>query len=347
MTRVSGTGNGITFTADSDNVEVVLPSGSTSGYVGAPGMFGIHSIECPPLPKYFSLLQDYLFSDQNASVQYLRAGSRRGQSVPEQVWAWGMGMPASKHTTHNEQTGYASMSREQWLGLDSAVGSYFVNPNGVQIQFTSEMAQCMRDQMDGLAADYADWCHRYQFTPHMGDQAEILRGCDGEAVGCAFFHYQASKLPGSTTSHHDPGEGSYPEDVFLAKALAAFSGRTGGSTPATPTIPLTPDAPAPVLVFPPPPPEGLTMDTQVRAAFDALYKKIDANDAALLVVVNHVQMMAGALGIRTQHTDGLEVAEGNRIVHIESMLGAVGEVVNATKTSLTGLASAVVKQATK
>jgi hypothetical protein len=197
-------------------------------------MFGVHSVECPPLPKYFSLLRDYLYPSKDASVQYLRAGSQRGQSVPEVVWAWGMGRPASKYTTHNEQTGYASMSREQWLGDPAAVGSQFQLPNGSYMTYTEEMAQCMRDQINGLAADYADWCHRRGFTPHLGDQNEILRGCNGEDVGCAFFHYQASKLPGTTTNHSDPGEGRYPADVFIAKALAIYNGGSPVVTPASP-----------------------------------------------------------------------------------------------------------------
>lgn len=261
------------FAADSSRVDAVLPQPNHSGYVGKPCAFGIHDIECPPGDRYQSLAgPDYLQNPEGQhSVQYVRIGKWRAQGVPETQWAWGMGTPASKHTTHEEQAGYASFTRAQWLGDASAVNSTYQRPNGDVSTYTADDAQFMADQLDGLAGDYADWCKRWGYTPRLGTMDDLARTCQGEELGIAFTHAMASQLPNTTTVHTDPGE-NYPLDVFIAKAQNAFNGNVIIVSPASGTT----DNPPPT-----PPKDWFDMATQedlaavIAAAVKPLQDKLD------------------------------------------------------------------------
>ena len=225
----------MSFAPDSSRVDVVLAQPNHSGEVGKPCAFGLHDIECPPGDQYRSLAgPDYLQNPaEQHSVQYVRIGKWRAQGVPESEWAWGMGTPASKHTTHEEQAGYASFSRSQWLGTPDAVGTTYTRPNGLTVVFTAADAQFMADQFEGVAGDYADWCKRNGYTPKLGTMDELARTCNGEQLGILFTHAMASRLPNTTTVHTDPGP-SYPLDRLIVRATQIFNGDTAPSKPSTP-----------------------------------------------------------------------------------------------------------------
>jgi hypothetical protein len=255
----------MTFPADSSRVDAVLPQPNHSGYVGKPCAFGLHDIECPPGDQYQSLAgPDYLQNPaEQHSVQYVRIGKWRAQGVQESYWAWGMGTPASKHTTHEEQAGYASFTRAQWLGLPEAVGSSYTKAgDGSTATYTADDAQFMADQFDGIAGDYADWCQRNGYTPHLGTMDELARTCNGEELGILFTHAMASQLPNTTTVHTDPGP-NYPLTELIALASAKFSGVTSPTTPVTPTTPATPTPP--------------TEDEQIMAAADDILAAIQGD----------------------------------------------------------------------
>lgn len=341
------------FTADSPLVNAVRPA-----YGYAPGDSSrhfnqdsidvkagvVHSVECRlgdmmsgPDGSDSGLLGDDWMDQQSteASVHYGTDPDHTVQGVKEKDGCWGAGPNANAIGIHCEQTGQAAMSRDEWTTPDA-------------------MKQLRR-----TAALFADVFTRHGIPFQWATDLQIQSAAaGGPACGLTYHEDWTRNFPGDTT-HTDPGAGFPGKPIgpyvpgqtdlsgdLLLPLMKQYAAGTSGSSPAPPAFPWPPPVTA-TTPTPPPPPKGLTMDTQVQAAFDALNRKIDANDAALQVVVNHVQSMAGALGIRTQHTDSLEVEAENRIVHIESMLGGVGSVVNATRDSLGRLAAAVVKQATK
>jgi hypothetical protein len=212
-----------------------------------PCAYGVHSIECPPAikqpgngwfdRKYASLMgPDYLQNPvQQHSVQYGLFGSVAIQGLLESWWAWGMGTPGSKHTTHVEQAGYASFTDAQWRGSPAAVGSTYVRAgDGVVATYTADDAEAMASQFDLQARMYADWCHRNGYTPKLGTMDELHRTTQGEQLGVAFTHAMASQLPNTTTFHTDPGD-RYPMADMVALATEYFNG-TPAPTP-TPSPP--------------------------------------------------------------------------------------------------------------
>lgn len=217
-----------------------------------PCAFGVHDIECPPAilqpgngwydRKYASLMgPDYLQNKaEEHSVQYGIFGSVILQGLLESWWAWGMGTPASKHTTHVEQSGYASFTTAQWLGQASAIGtSYTRASDGVVQTYDAACAEAMAAQFHAMASLYADWCHRNGYVPKLGTMDELERTCRGEQLGILFTHAMASQIPGTTTFHTDPGS-NYPVQKLVDAATLIYH----GVTPPAPKPP-TPKPPVP------------------------------------------------------------------------------------------------------
>ena len=245
---VSGSFDGWTFQADSSLVAGVFPQPNHSGDNGVkPGAFGVHDIECPPAVKqaasnwfgrlYASLFgPDYLQNPaEQHSVQYGIFGNVILQGIPESWWAWGMGTPCSRYTTHVEQSGYASFTEAQWRGRASAIGTTFSRASdGVVVTYTAEMAEAMSTQFTTMATLYADWCKRNGYIPKLGTLDELIRTTQGEKLGILFTHAMASQVPNTTTYHTDPGS-NYPVQGLVDLALQIFLGVNPTPTPPAPS----------------------------------------------------------------------------------------------------------------
>jgi len=270
------------FTADSPLVNAVRPA-----YGYAPGDSSrhfnqdsidvkagvVHSVECRlgdmmsgPDGSDSGLLGDDWMDQQSteASVHYGTDPDHTVQGVKEKDGCWGAGPNANAIGIHCEQTGQAAMSRDEWTTPDA-------------------MKQLRR-----TAALFADVFTRHGIPFQWATDLQIQSAAaGGPACGLTYHEDWTRNFPGDTT-HTDPGAGFPGKPIgpyvpgqtdlsgdLLLPLMKQYAAGTSGSTPVTPTIPLTPDAPAPVLVFPPPPPKewsDMASKEDIQAAIAAALK---------------------------------------------------------------------------
>lgn len=211
-----------------------LPAANfTRGPVPKAGI-GLHSLECPPragMARSLSGPDYFQRATTQASVAYVVGGDETIQTAPEDAWTWSAGTPGSRPLIHIEMTGYASMSRDQWLGNLTAVGSTIRTPAGQYIAYDRQMADYCSAMYQRTARLTADICTRWGWQPVAGTAAELRAAVAGTNVGRCFRHSDITAWVGGTT-HTDPGP-DYPWHELLWQAGQYMTG-SGGAAP-TPT----------------------------------------------------------------------------------------------------------------
>lgn len=235
------------FTADTLLVDFALYQYNHSGTRTPQGMF-MHSIECPAGDHWAVDLggPSYLGNPATqASVNYVVDAKFTVQGLPDSIWPWAAGTPASRPFLHTEQAGYAAYTTAMWKGQESP-GTTFVDPHNNTITWTGQDNLYMAAQMDNLARLWADRIVHYGWTYEWATETELRDICNGANLGKHAYHAMASAVVGGSV-HHDPihsypDDISYPFDYFMAK-VKAFGQGTG--QPTTPTgdtsMALTPD----------------------------------------------------------------------------------------------------------
>ncbi len=232
----------MSFNADSPLVTVVLEEPNHSGYSDKDYIV-VHDIECPPGQGWAQSLggPNYLQNpNEQASVHYIVDATQIVQGLPESLWAWGTGSPGSEHGIHIEQAGYASFTRDQWLGSAAAIGSQYSRPNGTVVTYTAQDATDMGTQLTLYAHLIADIHQRHGWgSPNWMGDAELISATQGNATANhVTMHRQITADVGGTV-HSDPGP-DYPTDVLILQAQTIYGGGSQNPTPATPA-----PAPAP------------------------------------------------------------------------------------------------------
>lgn len=233
------------FSADSHLVSKVLPQPNYTAGVYAKYYIVLHDIECPPGPEWAESLggPNYLQNPaEQHSVHYVVDSDSIIQGRKETDWAWGCGSPGSKHGIHIEQAGYASFSRDQWLGNAASVNTSYLRPNGARVTFTAQDAKDMAAQMNLLARLMADIIQRNGMRAEWASASEAQAMVNGNSgINKQLSHARVTSWIGGT-QHTDPGE-HYPYDVLISKIEAVLNGGSVSSpTVSTPAKP----APAPV-----------------------------------------------------------------------------------------------------
>ena len=205
-----------------------------------PNLIGtLHDIECSPGHGWVVGLLTSYFGNPNtqASAHLMVDAGIVGQAVTLGKQAWHVGGPGNQLSDGVEQAGYATFTREQWLGV-AAVGSAYTRPDGTVVSWTQQDNTDMSAQLELVAQTLArihavkgtrlawltDTEHRQAWDDYNSGRPAVVSGW--------VRHRDWTDRALSNTSHHDTGE-QYPTDVLMAKAIA-YAGGTPAPTPTPP-----------------------------------------------------------------------------------------------------------------
>lgn len=172
--------------------------------------FGVfHSMETPLRAGYAAALSRYAAGGSaEVSWHYSVDPAETWGVLPDEWVAWHVGN-GNTRSLGVEQSGYARLSREEWLGPDGMA----------QHRRTAELVRHARDE--------------YGIGMYLMTDGQLLAAHRGQAIGGWATHAQCSRVIGGS-DHTDPGSG-WPADVVLQ--LAA------GQVPAPVPLPTPPPPP--------------------------------------------------------------------------------------------------------